>query len=447
MELRQDQVDAALAIARAGRCIFRGRRGYGKTAVVCDLVQNERSLVVTPNLGGAGPRQWHRQAELWAPGMRVNLYTGTPTQRAKAIGNWRYAGGMLVTNYELMQRDLETLADETFRVLVFDEAHRLKNRQGKWFKAAKQLAKRSPFVWHVTGTPVVNKAADVWPLLHMIDPRRFSSYWRWVNEHCIVEERHFKQSRFPVKIVGDLKPGHEEIVRAELAGLIVDPPMPPAAHGEPVTTVLEVEMTPEERRAYRDLEEQYFAVGPDGEYVVAPNEVSKLTRLRQVTSEWSSAFQGAASGSKVKATADMLWDFDEPVVVMCAFQATCDALVRELGEADAITYHGGLTAYERSCKLERFLDGEVQYIVGTLATMGEALDGLQTRAAQLVLVDRPWSPAGYEQAVGRLDRTGQTRQVVVTHVTAADSADQRVAEALASKQELLQALGLASQPA
>ena len=45
--------------------------------------------------------------------------------------------------------------------------------------------------------------------------------------------------------------------------------------------------------------------------------------------------------------------------------------------------------------------------------MGTGLDGLQKVCNRIVMLGLPWTSAGYEQAIGRLRRQGQRKQVEV----------------------------------
>ena len=62
--------------------------------------------------------------------------------------------------------------------------------------------------------------------------------------------------------------------------------------------------------------------------------------------------------------------------------------------------------------LAAFLKGDVNVLIGSSA-VGTGVDGLQHRAARLIIACAPWTSAAYEQFVGRLVRQGQQRPVEV----------------------------------
>jgi superfamily II DNA or RNA helicase len=62
--------------------------------------------------------------------------------------------------------------------------------------------------------------------------------------------------------------------------------------------------------------------------------------------------------------------------------------------------------------LEMFKNGKVQVLVAS-KPVSTAIDGLQNNCNRLTINTLPWTRAGYEQLIGRLDRMGQTERVDV----------------------------------
>jgi SNF2 family DNA or RNA helicase len=76
--------------------------------------------------------------------------------------------------------------------------------------------------------------------------------------------------------------------------------------------------------------------------------------------------------------------------------------------------------------------------IAPIKTAGVGLN-LQ-RASEALFVERIWTPSGMIQAEDRLWRLGQTRPVVITYLDAAGTVDEHVAEVLAAKQRLINAI-------
>lgn len=174
-----------------------------------------------------------------------------------------------------------------------------------------------------------------------------------------------------------------------------------------------------------------------GQLVTAPNRITQSLRLRQLASDWT-AFGGEGLGSKAKAAVDLVNDLgDEQVVIFCSFRSTTEALALVLPNSAA--FHGGLTSMQRNERLDGFRSGEYQILVGTFGVMSEGIDGMQV-ARHCIMLDRDWVPARNEQAIARLQRSGQKSAVNVTHLVATDTIDDVVAEALRRKRSVIKAV-------
>lgn len=443
MQLRTYQADAVEFLDQQQRMLLALPPGAGKTAIVSSWLREvdaARILVVAPN--GPVLEHWRHELLLWGQVIGING-TGTPKQRAA----WREAskGGALVINYECMRNDIDALAEIEWDAVVFDESHRLKGRKVT-FKAAQKLAKRTERLVLVTGTPVLNKASELWVSLHLMDPGKYRSYWRWVDYHFhVVHPRYGRRivrqvcSNRTCRVCGGrgVLPDHVAVLKGQIGQRMfyrplkdILPDLPPV-----IETTYEVELTEAERKAYESmLADFWMEVGE--EIVHAPNAVAKMTRLRQLCSDWSCF--GEPPGTKAQAAAQLVAGMDdEQVLVFCAYRKTADAVAGLIPGARA--YHGGLDAEERSQLIEAFKAGDLTCLVATIATLGEGVDGLQV-ARNTIFIDRDWTPARNDQAVARLRRQGQANAVNVIHVVAHDTTDDVVAAALRTKRDVVSAV-------
>lgn len=438
MPLRPYQADVLSFSDRAnGRFVYADAAGSGKTPTTSALlaVQNpKRTLVVAPD---AVIDHWLAELEEWTP-FAVIDGRGTPQKRASArldVGNF-YGGqpSVLVVNYDLLRRDRDKLLPMKFEAFVADEAHRLKSREKPTATAGTMIARRAKFATFITGTPVLNRAEELWPLLHMVDPKTYSSFWRWAYLHFDVEVTDFHgKLQQAVPIVGELKPGHDVLIRNELEGVLIARSIDDLLPDLPKVTnhIVPVELSPAERVAYDSMMSKGWA-HVNGHLIDTSNALTKATRLRQLSSDWSGLVEdeGLALGAKVEASLDVL-DTTEQVVVLAAFKAPVEQLVRRLD--GAVRYDGSVSPKTRREAVKAFASGDAQFIVGTIAAMGEGIDGLQV-ARSLVRLDRDWTPARNEQVVARIRRSGQrSDRIHVVDVVAADTTDEWIAEMLARK--------------
>ena len=160
-------------------------RGLGKTIVAiateCAL-KSKRVLVVCP---GYLKLNWEREIQKWAFEPCV-VTRGDRAVREEQIKQYFESNTrFLVVNYEMIRPNKKAggypeLLSYSWDAVIFDEAHRLKGRSSQWTEGAKQFRK-IPRVQFLTGNPIANTPNDIWQLLNLIDPLKFSSYWAFVE--------------------------------------------------------------------------------------------------------------------------------------------------------------------------------------------------------------------------------------------------------------------------
>lgn len=442
--LRAYQVEGVDFLLRHRRGLLAWAPGTGKTPATVSALRAagpQRTLVVAPK---SVCHHWLDMMNDWWPGLVGVLGTGTAAQREAArefvtgLGERPVA---LVLNYEAMRVDVEALREMGFGAVVFDEGHRLKNRTAMQTRAANALC-RSPgqWVWLVTGTPIQNRPEEIWSLLHLVDRHRYSSYWAWVRNfyETSMENYGWGGSRRAVEQLGDLRDGAIERMRGELVDVMLHrsleellPHLPDVTH-----TTIDVELDPDERALYEQLRKKVWAE-IEGEILLIPNEVARMTRLRQVVSDVEIlSAERERPGSKIRAAVELIDDLEPAQVIVLTWSRA--AAERIATECDGVFIHGDVPAQARHDTLEGFKEGRYRVLAGTLATIGEGVDGLQV-AHHLIRLDRDWTPSRNEQAVARIRRSGQASdKIFCWDLVAHDTIDAVVERALRHKQDVIQ---------
>ena len=100
--------------------------------------------------------------------------------------------------------------------------------------------------------------------------------------------------------------------------------------------------------------------------------------------------------------------------------------------------HGGIAPARRERLVARFQAGEAPVFLLSLKAGGVGLN--LTRATHVIHYDRWWNPAVEAQATDRAYRIGQDRPVQVHRFMTEGTVEDRVAELLAAKRELADAV-------
>lgn len=125
-------------------------------------------------------------------------------------------------------------------------------------------------------------------------------------------------------------------------------------------------------------------------------------------------------------------DMDLKFIIFTEFTSTQQMLCEELanrGGYTSVAINGSMDADERSEALKKFKD-QIQILVSTDAA-GESLN---MQFAHIVInYDVPWNPMMIEQRIGRVDRIGQSHEVLAINMMINNSIDSRVYEVIETK--------------
>lgn len=174
----------------------------------------------------------------------------------------------------------------------------------------------------------------------------------------------------------------------------------------------------------------------DEEPLVAPAVIARLIRLQQIalgTPEFNDEgkIRITDPSTKVDAAMELLEDNEgEQFVIFSNFKGPLRLLKHRFENPkrgkSTITY-GSFTGDDhprlRDLAKREFIDGSRRVLLGTIGSGGVGVDGLQLASANVIFLDRNWSPALNEQAEDRLHRGGQTRTVNVYDIIARDTVD------------------------
>ncbi len=337
-----------------------------------------------------------------------------------------------VINYDSAWRTpfAEWAEKQSWDLVIADEAHRLKSVSGKASLFFKRLRPHARVRVAMTGTPMPHGLTDVYAIARFTDPTVFGpSYSAFRQKYCVMGGFQKKQitgyqhldefeallSRFTFRV------GKE----------VLD--LPPETH-----VTYHCELSPEARRIYRELEEDFVAQVREG-VVTAANAMVKLLRLQQVSGGVVPTDDGTVhrvDNAKQKLLADTLEDMgnDEPAVVFCRFHADLDA-VHEAAKSAGVQ---SLELSGRRDELKRWQDGEAQVLSVQISAGGVGVD--LTRARFSIYYSLSFSLGEYDQALSRVHRPGQTRPVEHVHLVARNTVDVKILRALEKRAEVVQSI-------
>lgn len=303
----------------------------------------------------------------------------------------------VITNYERLHSFVPIA--HTFTVMVIDEAHRLKEPTSECTKHAFDIAAQIPNRYLLTGTPVLNREAELHTLLRL-------------SGHPI--------GQMQLRDFCDQFAGSKEFrtaLRARLADWMLRRrkdvlPQLKGKRQQPFA----VELSETERGEYQ---------------AILGGSATPLVRIGQL--------RRLLERAKIAAVVERLSQMgpDDKAIVFCEFKDTVAAVEECCREAGlpCVTLLGHHTGKRRQAAVDRFQDDpECRVFVGTTGAAGT---GINLTAANYVLFcSLPWTPALQAQAEDRAYRNGQLRSVLVLIPLVESSIDQHLWQMLLSKQAL-----------
>uniref|UniRef100_K3WBB7 Uncharacterized protein n=1 Tax=Globisporangium ultimum (strain ATCC 200006 / CBS 805.95 / DAOM BR144) TaxID=431595 RepID=K3WBB7_GLOUD len=120
---------------------------------------------------------WMEQFERFAPSIDVVVYTGQKIERQvteEKVKARKAKPLVVVTSYEMVLFNTDFFGGTTWKLLILDEGHRLKNAKGKLYEV---LSTKLPVKHKVilSGTPIQNNLTELFSLLSFLNPTIFSN--------------------------------------------------------------------------------------------------------------------------------------------------------------------------------------------------------------------------------------------------------------------------------
>ena len=368
------------------------------------------------------------------------VLTGTS---AKKIDTLRHLNGsalqVAVINYESAWRLEKELTAWNPDLIIADEGHKIKTHNISASKAMHRLGARARYRLLLTGTPVTNKAIDVFSQYKFLNPAIFGqSFYAFRNRY------------FDMVGYGNHTPVLKKSMERELTEKIHSIAYR-ATKAEcldlPETTdiIRKVELEPQAMLLYRNLVKDSYAELSEGEVTIT-NVLTKLLRLSQLTggvlgSDDSSKAE-QVSTAKLKVLEDIIdsaLEENKKLVVIARFIPEINAICRMLDKKGVRYSLLTGSVKDRDEQVAQFQNyPDVPVFVGQIATAGLGIT--LTAASTMVFYSLDYSMSNFEQTKARIHRAGQRVPCTYIYLTAAGTVDEKVLKALKNKANLAKSL-------
>ena len=162
------------------RFLLADEMGVGKTIQAIALTYIYRDswpvLIVCP---GSMKYLWKGEIQTWLglKDKRINMLNSSKQK----ISQEAY---FYIISYDLVSHILKKLKKMTFEFVILDEAHSIKNKNSLRAKNILPIAIRSKRLILMTGTPLLAKPLEGYPLLYALRPDLFSYFKKYAYRYC-----------------------------------------------------------------------------------------------------------------------------------------------------------------------------------------------------------------------------------------------------------------------
>lgn len=158
--------------------------GLGKTLQAIIAITQSHKETETPSSLIVCPTSllynWKEEFHKFNPKLKVLVVDSTPEKRRKLLQTVSDFD-VVVTSYNLLQKDIEHYQKINFNYAVLDEAQHIKNRGTRNAKSVKMICAAHKLI--LTGTPIENSLDELWSLFDFLMPGLLSSYDRFVEKY------------------------------------------------------------------------------------------------------------------------------------------------------------------------------------------------------------------------------------------------------------------------
>lgn len=284
------------------------------------------------------------------------------------------------------------LFDFEYEFAVLDEHHRVKTPWAQVTNGFFQLVAEQWLM--MSGTPILNRPQEIWTVLHKVYPDDYPSFDQFVSELCIEKEG---------SVVGyKVKPMQE--LRTFIANTSLRRRKDQVLKDLPEVTPMNrlVQLHPEERRIYDQIEEEMILEMEDGTIKNIGNALAKITRLKQACFS-PELFGGSQRSSKIEELRQIVSELvasGEKAIIFSQWEKATRIIQRELAEYNPAYVTGKVKNLARREEIRKFMEDEDCHLyIGTIEANREAINlGIAT---YVIFTDEGWVPAADDQAVGR----------------------------------------------
>lgn len=386
---RPHQIQAAEIHNLSKRLLVADKVGLGKTLTALLTGFNPEHIPMAIVVKTSLQSQWEAQIKKFT-NFTCHSITGTRPYKLPPAQIYLY-------RYSQLSGWSDFFAEGHFNSVVYDEIQELRTgTKSDKGAAAKILSENAVAKLGLSATPIHNYGSEIFNIMEFLDPHvlgnRYEFEREWVSGYG-----NGKTLKDPHALRSYLIDNHIFIRRTK---------SDVGQNDNAVNT--QTIFLPYDNNAVVDHEKLAIQLAMATVTTTDPIAGNKIgfqldMLMRQVT--------GIAKAKAVAEYVKIIVEQGEKVVLVGYHRAVYDIWMNEFKNIGYAMYTGSESPAEKKRSVEKFINDDCPIFILSLES-AEGLDGLQSVASIILIAELPWSKQKVLQAIGRLDREGQTENSV-----------------------------------
>jgi len=329
-------------------------------------------------------------------------------------------------------------------LIAVDESTTIKNPKAQRTKSLLKLAINTKYRRILTGFPVTQSPLDLYSQCSFLSKQLlgFDSYYSFQNRYAKLLNRKMGQRSFR-QVVGyqnleELTKNVNEFSYRVLKKDCLDLP-------DKVYQRREVELTPEQKKVYKELKEYAMAELDSHEIVSVTSVLTQILRLHQVVCGFVKHDNGEEveiKNNRLDELINILQEVQGKTIIWANYRYDIRRILETLhnitGTESVATYYGETPDEERQEVIRRFQDpnSPLQYLISNVQTGGYGIT--LTEASNVIYYSNNYDLEKRLQSEDRAHRIGQTNKVTYIDLISKGTVDEKIVKALRNKLSLAQ---------
>jgi SWI/SNF-related matrix-associated actin-dependent regulator 1 of chromatin subfamily A len=468
MELRQYQKDALYFMAaKKGKALIGDEMGLGKTPVsiayaVCTNAYP--TIVICPaNL----KLNWEKEIRRW---VKENVHIETLYGRTPYTVNTK--SQFIIINYDIIYYWIDELRRINPQMVIIDEIQYIKTLETRKKKdkpgtvktekvpvkrtdGTIKVARKSPMIIGLSGTPVENRVIEFFNALNLIRKEYFPSIWKFAARYADLkpDPRGFGWDMTGRSNTRELYNVLTKLVMIRRKKSEVMKELPDISR-----VLVPIEMPVDIRKKYNDAEKEFVKYLQEKypnksieELLKKDNVLSKIAALRQICVE-------GKTDHAINWIQDKI-DTCEKLVVFTYHRKTAES-IEKVFKDKCLKIVGGMTPKERDQSVTKFQqcktcgvlhhyhahdkeacnefipDDRYPLLVANIAAAAEGLNF--TASSNIAMMEYVYNPAKLQQVEARVHRSGQTEGVFAWYLVASDTIEEKIMSNIDEKMKTIE---------